>query len=463
MKALDRTFDRLRGLSPRARAVGLFFASSIFSRGVGAACQILQVPIAIKALGGEAFGLWISLMSVSYLVTFADFGLGQGTQNRLAEAFASGRDGDQQDLFANSFILLSGVGLLLYLSGSLLVGWVDFASLFHIRAPDVRASAPAAVRTVLLFFCINFPLGLAQRLSYARQKGWMHNLAQAAAGIASVAGIAVAASRGAGLVGIIAIVQSTVVVGSLVLLAVQFHQLGWIRSFGGRLRRSTVRGLMGLGGFFALQQVLTVALFSLPQVIIATSLGAASVTSYNLAQRLFNVFAIVQGAFMIPLWPVYSEAASRSEYAWIRRTLWKSVKATVVFTVIPMAIASLGARRLIALWVGPSAELPSTELVWILFAWNAFVFLQQPFGYMLAGISEIRRITVYAVIGTVASVTFMELFVRPWGAEGVVLGLLCGFVPFYFIGAVHQALSVLRSRIPETPAPQGHELSRQVS
>ena len=42
-----------------------------------------------------------------------------------------------------------------------------------------------AVTAALLYFCINFPMGLAQRLSYARQKGWMHNLCQAAASVAS--------------------------------------------------------------------------------------------------------------------------------------------------------------------------------------------------------------------------------------------------------------------------------------
>jgi len=41
--------------SPRARSIGLFFVSSLFARGVGALCQILQVPIAIGALGNEAF------------------------------------------------------------------------------------------------------------------------------------------------------------------------------------------------------------------------------------------------------------------------------------------------------------------------------------------------------------------------------------------------------------------------
>jgi O-antigen/teichoic acid export membrane protein len=458
MNVLAFSKERFGRFSPRARAVAYFFVSSLFSRGTGAICQILQVPIAIKALGNEAFGLWISLISLSFLITFADFGMGQGAQNKLAESFATGRRDSQADLFGTAFLVLSVIGAAVYLVGSLGVRMVDFGSLFHLHSQSVRMEAPGAVRVVLLFFCINFPLGLAQRLSYARQQGWMHNLCQAATGVAALVGIAIAARLGFGLVGIIVVAQSAAVLGNLVLLLVQLRQLGWFGRFGVRFHLGTVRNLFGLGGYFALQQVLTLVLFALPQVIISTSMGASAVTSYNLAQRFFNVFAIVQGAFMLPLWPAYSEAAGRLEFKWIRRTLMKSLKATIAFTVIPMAVATICARRLIVLWVGNRAEIPSSELIWMLFAWNAVVFLQQPFAFMLAGISEIRRVAIYAVFGTVASAVLMFVLVHYMGQVGVVLGLLGGFVPFYLIGAVYQAVWVLKAKSIRNDA-----LARQAS
>ena len=260
----------------------------------------------------------------------------------------------------------------------------------------------------------------------------------------------------------IIVAQSALMLGNLTLLVIQFRELGWIGRFHTRFRSSTVRDLLGLGGFFAVQQILTVVLFSLPQVIISTSMGAGAVTSYNLAQRFFNVFAIVQGAFMLPLWPAYSEAAGRAEFGWIRRTLVKSLKATVVFSVLPMAIATPVAHRLIVLWVGNRADLPPSALIWLLFAWNAVAFLQQPFAFMLAGISEIRLTTIYAIVGTLASVALMLGLVGHLGREGVVLGLLGGFVPFSFIGAIHQSIRILRVDFLESQFIRKHELAREV-
>src|SRR5258708_7789225 len=94
---------KISGLSGRSKAVGMFFATSLLARFIGIACQLLQVPIAVKALGSEAFGLWMTLMSISYMITFADFGVGQGAQNKLSEAFAENRDDLGREILATAF------------------------------------------------------------------------------------------------------------------------------------------------------------------------------------------------------------------------------------------------------------------------------------------------------------------------------------------------------------------------
>jgi hypothetical protein len=96
----------------------------------------------------------------------------------------------------------------------------------------------------------------------------------------------------------------------------------------------------------------------------------------------------------------------------------------------------------------------------MLFFWNAVVFLQQPFGYMLAGISEIRRVTAFALAGTVASAGLMAALVGRLGQDGVVIGLLAGFVPFYFVGSVYQSVRVLKGNVLESRDIQESELAR---
>ena len=461
MTLFSKIRARFHGASGRGKSVGLFFASSLLSRGVSTGCQLLQVPVAVKALGTEGFGLWISLISICYFITFADFGLGQSAQNKLSIAFAKQRPGEQQDLFVNAMAFLATMGALLFGLGYVVICNIDFTALFHIADPSVQAAAPGAVRAVLVIFCINFPLGLAQRLAYSRQKGWMHNIAQAAAGVASLVGVILVAHWKGGLVDTILAGQLPVAAANLVLLAIQCHQLGWLGRLRIRLRIRTVKQLLHLSGYFALQQVLTVVLFGLPQIVISTQLGVGAVTSYNLAQRLFNVFAILQNAFLLPLWPAYSDAAAQNDYRWVQKTLIRSIRATVVLSILPMIGLTLAAQPILRAWVGTHTELPSPSLIWLLFAWNCAVFIQQPFSFLLAGISEVRRTTIFSIIGTTVSAGLMYLLVSRFGQEGVVAGLIIGFVPFPLVGAILQTFEVFRRMDRSQQLAINEPLSRQ--
>lgn len=436
--------QRIGRLSGRSRAVGIFFATSVGARVLGIACQLIQVPIAMHALGAEAFGLWMTLTSIGNVIAFADFGVGQGAQNKLAVAFAAGRDELARQLWDTTLIFFGGVGLLLSAVAIAVARSLDFTALFNLTDPVVQHQARGAVAVTLFLFCLNFPFGLAQRLAYSRQQGWMHNLVLALGSVGSLVGVTWATRAGCALPGLIAAAQGPMLLGNVGLLLWQLGQLGWLDWRRIRCDWPALRELVGLGAYFGVQQVQLVMFVSLPQVIISTNLGAAAVTPYNLAQRLFNLFAVIQNAFMLPLWPAYSDAHARGEFGWIRRTLFFSLGATALLTLAPMALGAAFAKPILGAWVGHNAALPSTALIWLLFFWNAAVFLEQPFGYLLAGISEVRRLTFYAVVSAVVSAGLMTLLVQGYGQEGVVLGMLIGFMPFLLVGNVAETVRVFR-------------------
>ncbi len=453
MKPFSLLKDRLARLSGRSRTVGVFFVTSLTSRVIGISCQLLQVPIAMQALGPEAFGLWMTLTGIGTLILFSDFGVGQGAQNKLAEAFAAGDEAQARNLWGSTLVFFGAVGLVLLAAAAVLSQTLDFTVLFNLSDPVVRADARGAVTVTLFLYCLNFPLGLAQRLAYSRQLGWMHNIVQATTGAGSLAGTWLAIHLHWPLAGIIAAAHLPLLAGNAILLAVLLRQLGWLRLRGWHCHWATMRELLQLGAYFGIQQVQLTILLGLPQIIISTSLGAAAVTPYNLAQRLFNLFAVIQNAFMLPLWPAYTDAKARGEFAWIRRTLFVSLAATVGCTLIPMAVGATLAQPVLTWWVGRNAVLPTTALVWLLFSWNAVVFLQQPFGYLLAGLSEVRRSTVFAVISTVACAILMRVLVKPYGLDGVVLGLIVGYLPFLIFGNVLEIGRVFRSLPTQNTAP----------
>lgn len=434
----------------------MFFVTSIASRGVGVACQLLQVPIVVKSLGAEAFGLWMTFVTLSGLVIFADFGLGIGVQNRLAELFAHDTRRDRAQaraFFGSAFLFLCAIGVLLAIACHLINGRLDHARLFDLRDPAVVSAAPLAALVTALSFCAGFPLGLAQRLAYARQQGWACNLAQAGGSIVSLVAVAVACQLGWGLVAIVVAGQGSLFLANLVLLIGQLGRLRWLAVWRYRLRPALVRQLVGIGACFGALQVLNTILFTLPQIIISTQLGAAAVTPFNLLQRLYNLFSVVQNAFMLPLWPAYAKAKARREFDWMRSTLRRSFLATVAFSVTPMLVGAACAPWIIRIWVGHEVEGLTWTLVLCLCAWNALVLLQQPYSFLLSGVSEIRRTTVYSIVSAVVALVLMYALVKPLGAAGVALGLVLGFFPFAFLGTVSETRRYLRAPEPSASSP----------
>jgi O-antigen/teichoic acid export membrane protein len=454
MKSWSALAQRLRTGLPHRFVT--FFATSLAARGVGIVCQLLQVPLVVSTLGPEAFGLWMTMTSITSLMQFADLGLGIGLQNQLTEKFTHGQSDDARGQFGSVFVFLTLVGVVLGSILTIVISHLDLPALFHLRDSATIAQAPVAALALCWVFCAGFPLGLAQRLAFARHEGWMFNIAQAAGSLGALAIVAYGAHAGWGLGLLVAAAQGTLLLANAVLLLAQLGQLRWLTGAAPALNFGSVRDLLGVGAFFSVQQIVSTVMFSLPQVIISAALGAAAVTPYNLLQRLFNLFAVVQNAFLLPLWPAYARARAKGEFDWMRRALRRSIQATALGCVAPLVLCACFAPWIIQLWVGHGHVLPDYPLVGLLCVLNAFTFLQQPSLYLLVAVSEVKYCAYYSVIGAITGTVLMLTLVRIAGVHGVVLGLLLGYMPFSLLGILREAQRYLRraGHVPEpTPVP----------
>jgi O-antigen/teichoic acid export membrane protein len=428
----------------RERSILAFFATSIASRGLGIGCQLFQVPISLHLLGNEAFGLWVAMTSVGYILAFTDFGIGLGVQNRIAESLGrNDREGAQRN-FVTGLVFLSGI-MLLFLS--VLVPaclFLDLPHLLRISDPAVAAAVRPAMLVVITVWCLNIPIGLGQRLAYGAQLGWAHNIVQAVSQVSFLAAVALGAWLRVSISTFFVMTFASGTVVNFGFLVWLVFRLGWQRLSPRYFQASQIREIWKLGIFFFLQQIAAMALFTAPSLILSGMLGAGAVTPYNLTQRVLNLFTVVANAVLLPTWPAFADAKARDDWAWIRRTLWRSVGIVAVFVALPMVLVGPFVPKIISWWTRGEAALPPVSLVWMVIAWNAVTVLQQPFGYFLSGISEIRRATLYSFLSTVAALGAIFLFIPKFGVNGVPAGLVTGFVPFIMIGTIVESVLILR-------------------
>ena len=79
-----------------------------------------------------------------------------------------------------------------------------------------------------------------------------------------------------------------------------------------------------------------------------------------------------------------------------------------------------------------------------LLLWNIVVSAQQPLGFFLAGVSEVKRNTIYSVLTALVSGALMPLLAPRFGVNGIVLGLVIGNTAFALLGAAHESRRYFR-------------------
>ncbi|HET8643950.1 MAG TPA: hypothetical protein VFO85_00595, partial [Vicinamibacteria bacterium] len=180
LRAFDTSTDAGRSRE-RYRRVALTFLATVAGRGAAAVVALVSVPVMLRYLGAERYGLWAALSSAWAALLFADLGIGNGLLSVLAED--EGRDDRQaaQKHVSSAFFALLAVAVVLAAGFALVHGQVSWARLLGARSETAAAEAGPSVAAFVACFLATLPLGVVTRVRLARQEGFS-NSAWSAAG-----------------------------------------------------------------------------------------------------------------------------------------------------------------------------------------------------------------------------------------------------------------------------------------
>jgi O-antigen/teichoic acid export membrane protein len=393
--------------------------TSAISRAVRVGVSLITIPLTLHYLGVERFGLWMTISSILAMAAFADFGIGNGVLNTVADA--SGKDdleGIRRAISSGFFVLLvtAVILLMLFLSAYHVVSWAD---LFRVNSVQARREAGPATLVFVVCFVLNIPLDLVQRAQLGLQQGYRPELWQLCSNIAALLGVLFAIHFRLGLPGLLAVFAGAPVVGVTMNL---LHFFGVDRrDLLPRWRfvsRKTMLEISRLGGLFFVLQLFGALAFSTDTFIVARVLGASNVAVFSIPQRMFSVIALLVSMFMTPLWPAYGEAISRGDMSWVQRTLSRTLLAVFVLTAVASSVLLALSNRLILWWVGPQIHPPFLLLLGLAI-WTVMNSCGNALAMFMNGASIIRFQVITALICGIGCVITKVLFARHYGIVGV--------------------------------------------
>jgi O-antigen/teichoic acid export membrane protein len=415
---LRRQFHQGRG--GRAK---LAISTSVVARLANTAIGLITLPIIVRYLGNEGYGLMVTITSVVAWLQFSNMGLGIGLQNALTEETGKGDQNAQAQLVSTAVVALATVGIVLLAVGALVFPLVDWLKVFPPTSNRFVTEIPWTLMIVFFGFVSTVVLGFVGPIYAARQELHVASLPSVVSGVIGLLGIILVTRHRLGLVGIVTVTigATAAVQWCFALWTLYGRRLPELRPSMSRVSKTAWWRICHTGFQFFLLQVCAIVFSQLDAILITQFLSADQVTPYALAQRIFlylgGLFAIVTGS----LWSAYGHAKAQGDATWIRSTHHKITRLFALFFGALAIIMIVGGKQFLGWWIGTAAA-PTVSLI----AAVAFYFSVREWislnAMLLNGLNVIREQILPMLVAAAVSLGLELYFIRRYGTIGLALG-----------------------------------------
>ena len=139
-------------------------ATSVASKLGNVLLQLLAMPLAIRVLGREEFGLYATVSSTLAVIQALEIGIGPALAHGLSETGASGDMERRRRLASTAFIVVSSIAAVVLLAVGLVLATVPLATLYGERFEGLESSLRPALWLGVSMFALIFLLNLADRM-----------------------------------------------------------------------------------------------------------------------------------------------------------------------------------------------------------------------------------------------------------------------------------------------------------
>ena len=416
----DRTGmdEGARGIERNRRAI-LTGSMATLARAVQVGSSLITIPLTLKYLGNERFGLWMTISSVLAMAAFADFGVGNGVLNTVAKAFGRDDMDGVRKAVSNGFILLGSIAIILIITFFAIFPLVNWGDFFRVVSPRARAEAGPVLAVFAICFALNISMDVVQRVQLGLQQGYRYSLWQLFGSTMGFVGVLCGIWFRVSLPSLVLAIAGAPIIATAMN---SIHFFGFVRpdlrpsyAF---VARDVISEIARLGGLFFVLQVVVAVSYSADNFIIARELGAVNVTEYSIPQRMFALITMMSGMLVAPLWPAYGEAISRGHFGWVGQTLQRSLLTVFGVTSAASCIILLLSHKLIDWWVGSRIH-PQFSLLLGLAIWTVLACCGDALSAFLNGATIIRlQLVIASAFGVVCPIAKI-LLVHHFGIRGV--------------------------------------------
>jgi O-antigen/teichoic acid export membrane protein len=432
----------------RFRRIFLTGGSTALVKIFSAVINLVTVPLTVKYLGAERYGLWLGISSIMALMSFADLGLGNGLLNAISKAHGEKNYRDAARAVSSTFFLLIGIAGFLALLFRIVYPFFEWQNLFNAQSSlAIQESGPTVTALVVLFL-INMPLGVVRRVQEGLQEGYIFQSWLILGSIISLMGLLVCIYFEVGLPWLVVFFSG----GQLVATLINGYYLFYRKHIDLRPRiryfdLNSGLKLMKTGMLFFLLGIFTLLGNTSDDIIIAHTVSTGAIAGYEIVKKLF-LFSMFAQFIIQPLWPAFGEALASGDYQWAANTLKKAIKLGVISTALLSLPLLIFGKQLINIWVGVE-YIPSWGLLLGFYCFVVFATYGGVISTFLNHGPLLRKQLLIVGLASSTSVVLKIIFSLKYGTTGIVWATLVGYLIFFIIPSYRIAFTYLNNILPK--------------
>lgn len=428
----------------RYRRILLTGGSTAIVKIFSATINLITVPLTVHYLGAERYGLWMAISSIMALMSFADLGLGNGLLNAISKAHGKNSIKDAQTAVSSTFYMLLSISGILLLIFLIIYPYIEWQNVFNAQSKLAIEESGPTMFVLVITFLINMPLGIVQRIQDGYQEGFKFQIWLIVGSIISLAGLLICIYLETGLPWLVFAFSSGQLIATLI---------NGIVLFGKRRKELlpcfshfdfiTGKYLFKAGLIFFFLGIFTLLGNASDDIILAHTLGPASVAGYEIVKKLF-LFSMFTQFIIQPLWPAFGEALESGDLDWARRTLRKAIKMSIISSAIISLPLLIFGKQLIELWIGPDF-VPNWSL---LIGFYVFILYANYGGVMSTFLNSgplIKKQLIMIGLASVSSVVLKIVLSLNFGVSGIIWATIIAYSIFYIIPAYKLAFNYLNN------------------
>jgi O-antigen/teichoic acid export membrane protein len=421
--------------------------SATAARLLTSAVTLISLPLAVRYLGAERYGVWATVTTTVVWINLLDLGIANTLTNHISAAYALDDRVSAASYLTNALFVTVGIAGSVGVVFAFVCPGINWIRLFNVHADVSAAELRHTVAAAVALMLLGLPCNLAGKVLAGYQELYRNSCAICAGTVASVIGLAAGIMLRVSMPVLLLMSLGCLPLANVAtLVSVVIWYKPWLLPRLSLVRRSAVRELLNSGSPFFLIQIAAAVVFSSDNLIVSHYLGAAEVTPYRVTWRLVGLAALLQSLIFPALWPAYTEAHVKGDYNWIRRTFALTMKGTIALNLFCVISLVLFGRALIRIWAGPAA-VPSLPLLMAMGIWAVVSGFMSVESCLLAALNRTRQQAVLSIIAAAMNIALSLLLVRHLGSLGVIAGTIISYMVVLVVPQSMIVRNVFRSEL----------------